>query len=165
MLSERGYKALEITFIIRSGLGIIAVAMNTLRAALVPGLIAGVISVFGSWLWVGVVFHRFQKETPETWRPEGPRSYAASSLLHVFAAIAIACLYTLMVRFSVGSFPLRTLGSARFGLCIWLALAVPIILQTAIFVRLHRLVVLAELLDWFTTVMASSVVTAWWLAR
>jgi len=29
--------------------------MNTLRAALVPGL-SGIISVFTSWLWMGVIF-------------------------------------------------------------------------------------------------------------
>jgi hypothetical protein len=48
--------------------------MNTLRSALIPGLIAGVISIFGSWFWMAVVFHRFQRETPGTWWPEGPRS-------------------------------------------------------------------------------------------
>src|ERR1700682_5603992 len=57
--------------------------MNTFRAALVPGLIAGLVSVFGSWFWMGFVFHRFQKTTPETWRPEGTGSYIGASLLHV----------------------------------------------------------------------------------
>ncbi len=40
--------------------------MSTLRIAFIPGLIAGVISVFTSWLWMGVIFHRYQRETPET---------------------------------------------------------------------------------------------------
>ena len=47
--------------------------MNTLRAAIVPGLIAGVVSLFTSWFWMGLVFHRYQRATPETWGPEGPR--------------------------------------------------------------------------------------------
>jgi hypothetical protein len=54
--------------------------MSTLRIAFIPGLIAGVVSVFTSWLWMGVIFHRYQRETPETWRPEGSRSYIAASL-------------------------------------------------------------------------------------
>jgi len=29
--------------------------MNTLRAAIVPGLIAGVVSIFTSWFWMGLV--------------------------------------------------------------------------------------------------------------
>jgi hypothetical protein len=40
--------------------------MNTLRSAYIPGLIAGAISIIGSWFWMAVVFHRFQKQTPET---------------------------------------------------------------------------------------------------
>src|SRR5437016_5498783 len=57
--------------------------MNTLRAALIPGIIAGVLSVLGSWFWMGFVFHRYQRATPETWRPEGPRHYLLSSLVRL----------------------------------------------------------------------------------
>jgi hypothetical protein len=78
--------------------------MIMLRIAFIPGLVAGVISVFTSWLLMGVIFHRFQRETPETWRPEGSRSYIAASLLHILAAIGIACLFTLILRFKVGIF-------------------------------------------------------------
>ena len=61
--------------------------MSTFRIAIIPGLIAGIISVFTSWLWMGMIFHRFQKQTPETWRAEGLRSYLGASLLHVWAGI------------------------------------------------------------------------------
>lgn len=139
--------------------------MNTLRTALVPGLVAGVISIFGSWLWMGVIFHRFQKETPNTWRAEGPRNYVGASLLHIFAAIGIACLFTLVVRFNVGSFPPAVVGSVRFALCIWGAIALPIILESALFIRLHPFVVVGQLLDWLTTSVVTSVATGWWLSR
>jgi hypothetical protein len=137
--------------------------MNTLRAALVPGLIAGVISIFASWRWVGVVFHRFQKETPETWRPEGPRNYIGASLLHLLAALGIACLFTLIVRFNVAFFAAGMAGSLRFAVCLWGAMSLPIILESALFVRLHPLVVLGELLDWLTTSVVVCVTTGWWL--
>lgn len=136
--------------------------MNTLRVALVPGLIAGVISIFTSWLWMGVIFHKFQAITPETWRPEGGRNYLAASLLHLFAAMGIACLYVLMLRFNVAVFSAGRRGSLCFAGCIWGALAVPILLDSAIFIRLHRLVVVGQLLDWLTVVLLSSVITAWW---
>ena len=133
--------------------------------AFIPGLIAGGISVFTSWLWMGVIFHHYQRETPETWRPEGSRSYIAASLLHILAAIGIACLFTLVVRFKVGTFSIGFQGSFYFAICIWGALALPILLESAIFVRLHRLVVLGRLLDWLTTSVLACTIIWWWLER
>jgi hypothetical protein len=137
--------------------------MNTLRAAFVPGLIAGVISIFTSWLLMGGIFHRFQRETPETWRPEGPRSYALSSFLHVFAAIGIACLFVLVLRFNVAVFAGGLCGSVLFALSLWGAVALPIILESALFIRLHPLVVFGQVLDWLTTTLLATVITGWWL--
>ena len=139
--------------------------MSTLRIAFIPGLIAGVISVFTSWLWMGVIFHRYQRETPETWRPESSRNYIAASLLHILAAIGIACLFTLVVRFKVGIFAVGFQGSFYFAICIWGALALPILLESAIFVCLHRLVVLGRLLDWLTTSVLACTIIWWWLGR
>jgi hypothetical protein len=136
--------------------------MNTLGTALVPGLIGGVISIFMSWLWMGVIFHRFQKETPGTWQPEGPRSYIGASLLHLFAAIGIACLYTLIVRFNVAIFAAGLHGSLLFAIAIWGAVSLPTILESALFIHLHPLVVLGQLLDWLTTWLLACVVTGWW---
>ena len=116
-----------------------------------------------SWLWMGVIFHRFQKETPGTWRPEGPRSYIGASLLHLFAAIGIACLYTLTVRFSVAIFAAGLHGSLLFAIAIWGAMSLPIILESALFIRLHPFVVLGQLLDWLTTSLLACVATGCWL--
>jgi hypothetical protein len=137
--------------------------MNTFRAALVPGLIAGVISIFTSWLLMGGIFHRFQRETPQTWRPEGGRSYALSSLLHVFAAIGIACLYTLVLRFNVAVFVGGFCGSVLFAIALWGAVALPMILESALFIRIHPLVVFGRVLDWLTTALLAAIITAWWL--
>jgi len=139
--------------------------MSTLHITFVPGLIAGVVSVFTSWLWMGVIFHRYQRETPETWRPEGSRSYIAASLLHVLAAIGIACLFTLVVRFKVGIFAVGFQGIFYFAICIWGALALPILLESAIFVRLDRLVVIGRLLDWLTTSVLAYAIIWWWLRQ
>ena len=137
--------------------------MNTLRAALAPGLIAGIISIFTSWLWMGVIFHRYQKATPVTWRPEGGRSYFLASVLHLFAALAMACLFTLIVRFNVGVFGTGISGSAWFAICIWGAISVPVILESAVFISIHPLVILGQLLDWLTTSTLACVITGWWL--
>ena len=88
--------------------------MNTLRAAMVPGLISGIISIFGSWFWMAVVFHRFQKETPDTWRREGPSHYLCASILRLVATFGISCLFILIVRFNVAFFGASLAGRIPF---------------------------------------------------
>jgi hypothetical protein len=50
------------------------------------------------------------------------------------------------VRFKAGIFAVGFQGSFCFAICIWGALALPILPKSAIFVRLHRLVVIGRLL-------------------
>jgi hypothetical protein len=137
--------------------------MNTLKMVLIPGAIAGVISVFTSWLWMGVIFHRFQARTPDTWRPEGNRSYALSSAIHFLACIVIATLFVLVVRSQAGVFADGIHGALRFAAVIWLAIAAPFAIEAAIFINLHPWVVVGQVLDWLTTSMLACASAAWWL--
>jgi len=114
---------------------------------------------------MGVVFHGYQRETPETWRPEGPKNHIAAILLHILAAIGIACLLTLIVRFGVGFFGAGLVANLRFAFCIWGAMSLPILLESAVFIRLHPLVVVGQLLDWLSTSILASLITGWWLMR
>lgn len=93
---------------------------------------------------------------------EGPRSYIGASVLHLFAAIGIACLYTLIVRFNVAIFAAGLHGRLLFAIAIRGAMSLPIILESALFIHLHPLVVLGQLLDWLTTSLLGCVVTGWW---
>ncbi len=138
--------------------------MNTLRAAIVPGLIAGVASILTSWFWMGLVFHRYQRATPETWRPEGPRNYALSSLVRVLSAVAISILYVLVARFHVGFFADGIVGALRFAAVIWIALAAPVAIEAAIYVRMHSMVVLGQVIDWLTTAVLGCTITFFWIA-
>jgi len=139
--------------------------MQTLRAAFMPGLIAGLISIFASWFWMGFVFHSYQRATPETWRPEGARNYILSSIVRLLSAIAIAVLYVLVARFHVGFFSEGIPGALRFAVVIWIALLAPVIVEAAIYIRLHSMVVLGQVLDWLTTCILACGVTAWWITR
>jgi hypothetical protein len=139
--------------------------MNTLRAAIVPGLIAGVVSILSGWFWMGVVFHRYQRATPDTWRPEGPRNYALSSIVRIFSAIAISCIYVLVTRFHVGFFADGILGALRFAAVVWIALAAPVAIEAAIYVRMHSMVVLGQVIDWLTTVLLACAITFAWITR
>jgi len=67
--------------------------------------------------------------------------------------------------FNVGIFGPGLGGSARFALAIWGAISLPIIVESALFIRLHPLVVIGQLLDWLTTSLAASLATGWWLTR
>ena len=53
---------------------------------------------------------------------------------------------TSVVRFRVGIFAVGFQGSFYFAICIWGAQMLPILLESAIFVRLHRLVVIGRFL-------------------
>lgn len=134
------------------------------RAALLPGAIAGVICIFTSWLWMGVIFHRYQALTPGSWRTENNFSYALSSAIHLLAALAIATLFLLVVATgNSGFFGAGIVGALRFGALIWLAIAAPLAIDAGIFVRLHPLVVVGQLLDWLTTSLVACAITAGWI--
>ena len=139
--------------------------MNTLRTALVPGLISGIFSVFASWIWMGFVFHSYQRATPETWRPEGPRNYILSSILRLLSTIAIAVIYVLIARFQVAFFSPGIAGAFRFAAAIWIALVAPVVVEAAIYIRIHSMVVLGQVIDWLTTTILACVVTALWMSR
>ena len=137
--------------------------MNTLRAAIVPGFIAGIVSIFTSWFWMGLVFHRYQRATPETWRPEGPRNYALSSLVRVLSAIAISAFYVLVARFNVSSFADGMVGALRFAALIWIALSAPVAIEAAIYIRMHSMVVMGQVIDWLTTTILACAITFLWI--
>jgi hypothetical protein len=135
--------------------------MNTLQLALAPGAIAGIVSIFTSWIWMGVVFHRFQKITPNTWRLENNRSYTLSSAIHFLTCIAIATLFLLVARMG-GVFAGGFGGALRFAAVSWMALAAPVVIDAAVFVNLHPWVVVGQVVDSLTTSVLACTITAWW---
>src|SRR5437667_11024188 len=137
--------------------------MNTLRAASIPRLLAGVASIFTSWFWMGLVFHRYQRAPPETWRPEGPRNYALSSLVRVLSAVAMSIRYVLVARVHVGFCADGMVGALRFAAVIWIALAAPGAIEAAIYVRMHSMVVLGQVIDWLTTAILACAITCFWI--
>jgi hypothetical protein len=148
-------RSMDVKFLLRR--------MKTLQLALLPGAIAGIVSIFTSWLWMGLVFHRFQRQTPNTWRPENNRSYALSSATHFLTCLAVATVFLLVARMGgvfSGGFP----GALRFAAVTWMALAAPPLIDAAMFVNLHPWVVFAQVLDSLTTSVLACTITAWWRA-
>lgn len=136
-------------------------AMKTLQLALLPGAIAGILSIFTSWLWMGLVFHRFQRQTPNTWRLENNRSYTLSSAIQFLSCIAIATVFLLVARMG-GVFAGGLPGAFRFAAVTWIALSAPGLIDAAIFINLHPMVVLGQVINSLTTSLLACTMTAWW---
>lgn len=137
--------------------------MNSLRLSLVPGLIAGIISVFTTWFWVAFVFHKQQRSTPATWRKETAAHHLLSSLIQIAAAIAVATLYVMLAHRAPGTVGQGLFGASCFAVITWLAFAVPVLFNHVLYVNVHPLVVVGLLLSWLTTALLASCITAWWL--
>lgn len=139
--------------------------MNSLRIAFLPGVIAGVISILTSWFWIAFVFHKYQRQTPQTWRPESARNHVVSSLIQLATCIAIATMYVMVARGNGGILGDALYGAVLFAVIGWGAFAAPILVSTALYVNLHPLVTLGLLLNWLTTALLASLITGWWLMR
>jgi hypothetical protein len=137
--------------------------MKTLQLALAPGAIAGIIAIFTSWFWMGFVFHRYQRLTPNTWRPENSRSYALSSAITFLSCIAIATVFLLVARMG-GVFSGGLPGALRFAAVMWMALAAPLIVNASVFINLHPWFVVGQVVNALTTSMLACGITACWRA-
>ena len=137
--------------------------MKTLQLALVPGTIAGIIAIFTSWFWIGCVFHRYQRLTPDTWRPENNRSYALSSAITFLSCVAIATAFLLVARMG-GVFAGGLAGALRFAAIAWIAWSAPLLVNAAVFVNLHPWFVVGQVVNALTTSVLACSVTAWWRA-
>ena len=133
----------------------------SLGRLLIAGGVGGLVSVFTSWLIIGALFHRYQRLTPDTWRPEGPAQYATSSLVQVLAGAAFGLLWYVT---GGASAVIQTGWLARglaFGAVVWLAVACPIHLISAVYVRLHKGHVAGALLDSLVGLLVVGCACAW----
>jgi hypothetical protein len=135
--------------------------MKTLQLALAPGASAGILAIFTSWFWIGFVFHRFQRLTPNTWRPENNRSYMLSSLVTFLSCIGIATVFLLLAR-AGGVFAGGWPGALRFAAVAWMAWSAPLIVNAALFINLHPWFVVGQVVNALTNSLLACTVTACW---
>jgi hypothetical protein len=135
--------------------------MKALQLALAPGAVAGILSIFFGWLWMGVVFHRYQKLTPNTWRPENNKTYTLSSVISLLTCIAIATVFLLVARMG-GVFAGGLAGALRFAAVAWMAFAAPVLVNAAVFINLHPWVVVGQVVNALTTSILACGITACW---
>jgi hypothetical protein len=113
------------------------------------------------YLITGRYFHRFQAETPNTWRPsESWQHYQYAALARMVACIGIALLFAALAShdFAVAASPVfRGIG---FGGILWFVTALPLVLEASIFVNWHRGFVAGLLLDWLVVFILAGVCAA-----
>jgi hypothetical protein len=125
--------------------------------ALIVGGIAGIVMVMTTgWLITGYCFHRFQKLTPATWRPESWRQHVLAVGWAALGGMAIGAL-------DARAFGAHDWKSAMgFAGLTWAALAAPVIATLATYVNLHRAVVFGLLLEWLVFVVGVSLACSRW---
>ena len=96
------------------------------------------------WFFVGFLFHKYQATTPQTWRKEGPSSYAASMLLSLFFAFMFMLLITGWIN-KFGS--MKSMDGIQLGAICCLTFAIPLELGIAIYVNYSRIFVVGKCLS------------------
>ena len=135
-----------------------------LTRILIAGAVAGVLGVFTSWLVTGVAAHPYQRLTPATWRAaEGPRQYALASGATLLAALMIALFFGLTGGLHALAGAGWMLQGLVFGFLCWAALSAPVLFSIALFVNLHRGVVIGLLVDWLLVSLLAGLAAAWTL--
>lgn len=137
-----------------------------LTKILLAGTVAGVAGILTSWLVTGMAFHPYQRLTPATWRTsEGPRQYALASGTTVLAALMIALFFSLTGGVTAFGGAGWVANGLLFGLLCWAALGAPVLCSLALFVNVHRGVVVGLLLDWLLVGLLAGLAAAWTLRR
>jgi hypothetical protein len=127
---------------------------------LVAGAASGVSALVISYVTIAWLFHDYQKRTPATWRPEGPREYTLSSLVSLASGFAFAVLFAMTGQVLVSRVGHWLPAGLLFGLAGFTALALPVLLSDAIFVNLHRGFVVGAILNSLLTSLACGVICA-----
>ena len=123
---------------------------------LAAATIAGVAANVSGYLITGRLFHRYQSNTPATWRTvESWTHYAYAAGIRIVACIGIAILYSL-VRASLIGGSSGLLTGLGFGLILWALARLPVVLEAALFVNWHRGFVIGLLLDWLVVCLLAS---------
>ena len=117
--------------------------MDTLRI-LLTGFGIGIASSFAEWLLIGKLFHKYQDETPATWRKESPVSYILSSLLAVLFGLLFAFFYDRVGRdFAAGDM----MRAIKLGLLCCVAFTITSELSSAIYVQWSWRFILGKLIS------------------
>ena len=137
--------------------------MSSVARVMAAGAVGGFISIFTSWLFMGALFHSYQRLTPATWRPEGPRQYTLSSVVQILAGAAVGFLFHATGAALHASDGWVAAG-LMFGTLLWIGVAAPGQLINGIYVNVDRRVIVGGLLDSLVQLLIVGCCCAWAVA-
>lgn len=106
------------------------------------------------FVWMGMVFHRYQATTPDLWRPLSPAAYGLNAVLSLGFGFAYSVIFYLAFVLTPRDVP-SALGMGGF---MWASFPLLIHLGTANRVRIDRRYVAGRLLSTLTVYLASALV-------
>ena len=121
---------------------------------------SGVAASFTDWFFMGVLFHRHNLATPEVWRLKPGQSETRSILASTFIGV-ISCAAFIYLCIWAGTLSLK--GALCTAVIAWITGAAPVILNNAIWTRLHPLVGVSQALGWLARFVVTAGITAWLL--
>lgn len=116
----------------------------------------GIANIFIEWLFIGFLFHKYQALTPQTWKPESPKSYAYSSVL----SILFGALFTLFY-FKIGADYVlhgNLFSASKFGLLCFGCFTVLPEITGYIYVNLSKGFVVGKLISGLFTYVAAGII-------
>lgn len=132
----------------------------TIGRILIAGAASSIASLVIAYIVIAWLFHDYQKLTPSTWRPEGPREYTLSTLVYLISGFGFAILFAMTGTTLTARFGHWLTAGLIFGLICFVALSLPVLLSDAIFINIHRGFVIGTLLNSLLTCLACGVICA-----
>jgi hypothetical protein len=125
-------------------------------------IVASIAASFTDWYFFGVLFHdRYHQGGADVWRRYADKKDEVRSILLATMSQSITCF--LFIPFC-DYFRVTTLPHAlELAGIVWLMLPVPILLSYAIFIRMHRLIIVSHSLGWLVRLAICAFCVAWLL--
>jgi membrane protein YqaA with SNARE-associated domain len=121
-------------------------------------ILASLIASATDWLFMGAMFHDRYMLYPEIWR--GGLTEGAKIMQSELIGI-LSCLGYVAVA---GMLRLRTIGSlVGAAVLVWLATAVPMLVQDGIWMKIDPLVLAAHSAGWLVRLLITALLCAWLL--
>ena len=132
----------------------------SLGGVILAGLAFGAMATMVEAVIIGKVFHRFQRQTPGTWRPgEGNRRYALSAAIQLLAGFLFACIFVATDRDPTAA------RGAMFGAATWFAFQAPGVVNDSLYYNVHPGFAMGRLVSGSLTGLLAGAVCGWVLSR
>jgi hypothetical protein len=126
------------------------------------GIVAActVATSFTDWLFMGVLFHNKYLATPEIWRGKPGESETNRILASTVIGFFSCGIFIVLCRWAEALTPRSEIHMA--GL-VWLAVAVPIVLNNILWTKMHPLIGVSHSLGWLVRFVVTGLIAGWML--